>query len=206
MIARTAENNTIIEIILLLSLILGYSIYFYKLTRRILITKRQEHNILVSNFLGQMIAAFNKNSEEKLKQSLNKAERIINQSKEQMTYSIVLPSDIKIIETESCLVIKGFIESIEKICYEFSNMDQLPEGFCVQLADWKFFILETEPQSSLEDKIIVMPGKYWLLVSKKLRENIHEHEIHPYTYIFEPFSFKKTMKYGIGVEATDYNI
>jgi hypothetical protein len=206
MIAKTTENNTIIEIILLLSLILGYSVYLYILRRRIMTQKRQEMDVLVSNYSGIMIPAANKKSEKKLKQSVVKAERIISQSKEQMTYSIVLQSDIKLIETENCLLIKGLIESIEKICYEFSNMDQLPEGFCVQLGEWKLFILEEKPQISREDKIIVMPAKHWLLAGRKLKESINGYEKHPYTYFYEPFTFKKTMKYGIGVEATDYII
>lgn len=200
------ENNTIIEIILLLSIILGYSVYLYILRRRIITYKRLGQGILVSDFSGSMSIALNKKQEEKLRQSVFKAEQMMNQTKEQMTYSIVLPSDIKLVETESCLLIKGFIESIEKICYEFSNMDQLPEGFCVQLGDWKFFILEEKPQSSREDKIIVMPASHWLFVSRKLRESINGQEMHPCTYIYEPSTFKKILQYGIGVEATDYII
>ncbi|WP_123890407.1 hypothetical protein [Flavobacterium frigidimaris] len=183
--------------------IFGYTAYLYSIRRKIL--KHKEQNILVSNFSGSISAALNKKDEDKLKKRVSNAERIIDQSVEQMTYSIVLPLDIKLIETDNCILIKGSIESIETICYEFSNMDQLPEGFCVQLGDWKLFILEEKPQSCREDKIIVMPADHWLFMSRKLKESIHGEEIHPYNYIYEPFTFKKVLKYGIGAEATDYN-
>ena len=199
---NTSENSLIIQIVLLLFIIFGYTTYLFISRRKIL--KQKDQEILVSNFSASIGSVLDKKVEEKLKQRTINAQQIMEQSEGEMSYSLVLPSDIKLIETESCLLINGSIESIEKICYEFSNMDQMPEGFCVQLGGWKLFILEDKPQSSREDKIIVMPADHWLFMSCKLSESIHGHEMHPYNYIYEPFTFKKILEYGIGVEATDY--
>ncbi len=198
----TFENGLIIQIILLLFIIFGYTTFLYISRRKII--KQKEQDILVSNFSGSISTLLHKKSEEKLKQRTINARQMVNQSEDQMTYSIVLPLDIKLIETESCLMIRGTVESIEIICYEFSNMDQLPEGFCIQLGDWKLFIFEDMPQSSREDKIIIMPADHWLFMSCKLKESIHGYEMHPYNYIYEPLTFKIVLEYGIGVEATDY--
>ncbi|MGA9638548.1 hypothetical protein [Flavobacterium sp.] len=143
-------------------------------------------------------------SEEKLKERAINASKIIDKGEDEMTYVIDLPSDIKLIETETCLLIRGFVESIAKICLDFAAMEQLPEGYCVTLGNWKLFVLEDFPQSSRDDKIIVMPADHWLFLSCKLRDSIHGHDFHPYNYMYEPFSFKRVLEYGIGVEATDY--
>lgn len=200
-----SDTFIIIQIILLMSIILGYSTYLYIQRRRVMANKEEEKSVIVSSFSGTMSAALAEKSVTKLKKRVQKAVEIINQSDEQMTYSIVLPSDVKLLETEKGLLIKGSVRSIAVVCYEFSNMEQLPEGFCVQLGDWKLFILEEKPQSSREDKIFIMPSDYWLFMSTKLTDSIYGEEMHPYNYIYEPFTFKKVLDYGIGVEATDWH-
>jgi hypothetical protein len=185
-------------------LIIGNAVHFFIARAKLLKQKREEKNSLASNSQETIGAITKKLTEEKLKERVIKADKIIDQSDDEMTYSIVLPTDIKLIETDACLLITGSVESIAKICDEFSNMEQLPEGFCVILGDWKLFILEYTPQSSLEHKTVVMPADHWLFMSCKLRDSIYAYDYHPYNYMYEPFTFKKVLEYGIGVEATDY--
>jgi hypothetical protein len=198
-----SETALLIQIFFLLLLILGYLGYLYSLRRKILKQKREEKNVSVSHFSGNLSAVLEKKSQEKLKERAINADKIIKQGDEQMTFAIPLAPDIQLLETDSCLLIKGSVQSIATICYEFSNMEQLPEGYCVQLGNWKLFILEDVPQSSREDRIVVMPRNHWLFMSSKLRDSIYDEDIHPYVYIYEPFTFKKVLEYGIGVEVID---
>jgi hypothetical protein len=198
-----SETALLIQIFFLLLLILGYLGYLYSLRRKILKQKREEKNVSVSHFSGNLSAVLEKKSQEKLKERAINADKIIKQGDEQMTFAIPLAPDIQLLETDSCLLIKGSVQSIATICYEFSNMEQLPEGYCVQLGNWKLFILEDVPQSSREDRIVVMPRNHWLFMSSKLRDSIYGEDIHPYVYIYEPFTFKKVLEYGIGVEVID---
>lgn len=198
------ETSLLMQSAFLFLLILGYTAYYFNTRRKSLKQKREEKNAYVSNSQETISTIVKKLSQEKLNERAISADKIMNQSDDEMTYAIDLPSDIELIETDTCLLIKGSVESIAKICNEFSYMEQLPDGFCATLGDWKLFILEDFPQSSREDKIIVMPADHWLFMSCKLRDSITGQDIHPYNYIYEPFTFKRVLEYGVGVEATDY--
>jgi hypothetical protein len=102
-----------------------------------------------------------------------------------------LASDLQIFETDSCLLIKGSLESIATICDVLAIMEQLPQGYFVKLGDWKLFVMEVICQRSREDKLIVMPRNNWLFMSNKLIDSIYSEDIHPYIYANEPFTFKK---------------
>ncbi|SHF70680.1 hypothetical protein SAMN05443549_10180 [Flavobacterium fluvii] len=198
------ETSLLLQSAILFLLILGYTAYLFNTRRKLLKQKREEKNGSSSNSPETISAIIKKLSEEKLKERAINADKIMDQSDDEMTYAIDLPSDIELVETDSCLLIKGPVESIAKICDEFSYMEQLPDGFCATLGDWRLFILEYTPQSSLEHKTVVMPADHWLFMSCKLRDSIYAEDIHPYNYVYEPFTFKRVLEYGIGAEATDY--
>ena len=198
------ETSLLLQSAFLFLLILGYTSYLFNKRRKLLKQKREEKKDSVSNSPESISTIVKKLSEEKLNERASNADKIMEQSDDEMTYAIDLPSDIELMETDSCLLIKGPVESIAKICDEFSYMEQLPDGFCATLGDWKLIILEYTPQSSLEHKTVVMPADHWLFMSCKLRDSILAYDIHPYNYVYEPFSFKRVLEYGIGVEATDY--
>jgi hypothetical protein len=198
------ETSLLLQSAFLFLLILGYTAYYFNTRIKFLKQKRDEQKNSVSTAPETISTIVKKLSEEKLNERAIIADKIMNQSDNEMTYAIDLPSDIELVETDSCLLIKGPVESIAKICDEFSYMEQLPDGFCATLGDWKLFILEDFSQSSREDKIIVMPADHWLFMSCKLRDSITGEDIHPYNYIYEPYTFKRVLEYGVGVEATDY--
>lgn len=202
-LSKSEIQSLLISAVLFL-LIIGNAVYFFIARRKLLKQKREEKNCLVSESTDTISAFAKKISEEKLKERTFNADKIIDKSNDEMTHIIDLPTDITLIETDTCLLIKGSVESIAKICDEFSYMEQLPDGFCAILGDWKLFILEDTPQSSLEDKIVVMPADHWLFMSCKLRDSIFAEDMHPFNYVYEPFTFKRVLEYGIGVEATDY--
>lgn len=140
---------------------------------------------------------------EKVMQRRHAAAQIM-QFNSHLTQSIVLPKSIELVETEKCLLIRGTVEDLSKICDQIALFDELPEGFCMQLGEWHFFSLENERESNHEEKFIVMPRDHWLFASCKLRDSINGYDVHPYNYVYEPFSFNVVLNYGIGVEATDY--
>ena len=198
------ETSLLLQSAFLFLLILGYTVYYFNKRRKFLKQKREEKKDSVSTSPETISAIVKKLSEEKLNERAINADKIMDQSDDEMTYAIDLPSDIELMETDTCLLIKGPVESIAKICDEFSYMEQLPDGFCATLGDWRLFVLEDTPQSSLEHKTVVMPADHWLFMSCKLRDSIMAYDMHPYNYVYEPFSFKRVLEYGIGVEATDY--
>jgi hypothetical protein len=199
-----SETSRLIQSALLLLLILGYTAYLYSTRRKIMKEKREENSVSSSDFSETITAALEKKTQDKLEQRHVHAECIIEQDNGAMLYSITLASDIQLLETDNHLLIKGKVKSIAAICDEFAVMEQLPEGHCVLLGDWKLFVLDDIPQSSREDKVFVLPTNYWLFMSCKLKDSIYGEDMHPYIYAYEPFTFKKVLEYGIGVEATDY--
>jgi hypothetical protein len=140
---------------------------------------------------------------EEEEERVRKAELMLNDK--EFTGRINIPSDISLIETESCLLIKGSVESIASICDELAVMEQLPEGYCLMLGEWRLFVLDDMAQSDRELKTVVMPRDHWLFMSCKLRDSILGYDVHPYNYVYEPFTFKQVLEYGIGVEAIDIN-
>jgi hypothetical protein len=199
-----SETILLIQIVLSSLLILGYSAYLYYIRTKLATKKLEKKNIPLSNIYGNISVNLKKKHHEKLEQRAIQTTKRINHTAEEMHYSIPLAPDIQLLETDSCLLIKGTVQSIAAICDEFATMEQLPQGYCVQLGDWKFFVMEVISQSSREDKLIVMPRSHWLFMSSKLKGSIYGKDLHPYIYVYEPFTFKKVLDYGIGVEATDY--
>lgn len=140
---------------------------------------------------------------EKEQERAHQAEAVLNSSEKNWNGIIPVPSDIELIETEDRLLIKGPVGSISTICDHFALMEQLPEGYCMLFGEWRFFILNDTAQSSLELKTVVMPRDHWLFMSCKLRDSILGYDVHPYNYVYEPYTFKQVLEYGIAVEATD---
>jgi hypothetical protein len=196
--------SLLIQIALFLLSILGYSVYLYNSKRKILKKKRDKNKIKAFRLSGSLSMVLEKKSKDEQEMGSIQRMNIINHGNEEILYSIPLASDLQILETDNCLLIKGAVESIATICDVLAIMEQLPQGYCVKLGDWKLFVMEVISQSSREDKLIVMPRNNWLFMSNKLRDSIYGEEIHPYIYANEPFTFKKILDYGIGVEATDW--
>ncbi|HKO78602.1 MAG TPA: hypothetical protein VJU52_15405 [Flavobacterium sp.] len=192
------------QIVLFLLSVIGYTAYLYYSKRKMLKKKRNENKVKTFRLSGDLSMILEKKSKEKLEHRSIQKMKIINHSNGEMLYSIPLASDLQILETDSCLLIKGTVESIASICDILAIMEQLPQGCCVKLGDWKLFVMEVISQSSREDKLIVMPRSNWLFMSNKLRGSIYGEDTHPYIYDNEPFTFKKVLDYGIGVEATDW--
>lgn len=201
MTSTISESSILLQIILLMFIIFGYSVYAFIHRKTLLNERKEEVNNFALNFDDTLNTILVKKANERSKKNTIKNKTLTDQDDDQMSYSIILESDIKLLETDTCLLIKGSVQSIEKICYEFSNMEHLPESFCVQLGDWKLFILEQKPQSSREHKTIIMPANYWFVMSNKLKEIMYEEENNPYHNNCEPGTFKKVLEYGIGVEA-----
>jgi hypothetical protein len=131
-----SETALLIQIFCLLLLILGYLAYLYNTRRKIQKQKREENKVSVSNFSGNINAVLEKKSQEKREQRTIRAKRISNQDdEEKMTHSIPLAADIQLLATDNHLLIKGSVQSIAAICDEFATMEQLPQGYCVQLGD-----------------------------------------------------------------------
>ena len=68
---------------------------------------------------------------------------------------------------------------------------------------WRFFILDDMAQSSPELRTVVTPRDHWLFLSCKIRDSILGHDIYPYYYVYEPYTFEQLLEYGLAVEATD---
>lgn len=200
---NSSDNAIIIQIILLLLLIFGYFIYQFnsrRLSRRYFSEDTKETGISTSPTLSSILQM---KAHEKQLERITKATTITNNADEDLTHIISLPDDIELIETVTCLVLKGSVQSIREICNEIEVMEQLPSGSCMRLGDWRFFVMEDIAQSSREEKLVVMPPDHWLFMSCKFRDSIMGEDIHPYNYVYEPFTFKKVLDYGVGVEATD---
>ncbi len=195
------ENPLLLYAALIIIAGLAYFIFFYK--------KGTKHYFYSENIKPQSLSnsvinsILQQKSEEKLQGRISKVDAILNNSDEDMTYVIPFPDDIQLIETDDSFLIKGSVKSISEICDELATMQQLPQGYCMQLGNWRFFVLDDFIQSSREDKIVVLPANYWLFMSCKFRDSILGEDVHPYNYIYEPITFKKVLEYGIGVEATD---
>jgi hypothetical protein len=142
-------------------------------------------------------------AKQKLQEQAGQAQAVLNNGDDDMTYIIAIPPNIRLVETTDCLMITGPKAGIDMICDEFAMMEQLPNGYCVVLGDWRFFVLEDTAQSDASVRLVVMPHYHWLFMSCKLRESITGYEQHPYKYFYEPFTFATVLEYGIGVEATD---
>lgn len=196
------ENTVLLYLTTLILIALAYFIFFYKKGKKHYFYK--ENNETHLQFNSGMESILQQKSEEKRQERIRKVDAILDNGDEDMTYQIPLPADIQLLETDICFLIKGSVKSIRKICDELAAMEQLPQGYCMQLGNWHFFVLDDFTQSSREDKIVVLPANYWLFMSCKFRDSLLGEDIHPYQYNFEPFTFKKVLEYGIGVEATDY--
>lgn len=199
-----SETVLLIQIVLSSLLILGYSAYLYYIRTKLATKKLENKNVLLSNIYENLSVNLKKKPQEKLEKRAIQATKRINPTAKEMHYTIPLAADIRLLETDSCLLIKGSIKSIAAICEVLTTMEKLPQGYCVQLGDWKLFVMEVISQSSREDKLIVMPRNYWPFMSSKLKDSIYGKDKHPYIYAYEPYTLKKVLDYGIGVEATDY--
>lgn len=199
-----SETSLVIQIVCLLLLILGYTAYLCYTRRKILKQRREDSMVGVSDFSGSIDAVLKTKYQDKLNERIVEAKKISDQGDNKMVHSITLASDVQLLECKGHLLIKASVQSIASICDEFAVMAQLPEGHCALLGDWKLFVLNDVPKSSREDKIVVMPRAYWLFMSCKLRDSIYGEELHPYVYVYEPFTFRKVLTYGIGVEASNY--
>ncbi|MWB96299.1 hypothetical protein GON26_18195 [Flavobacterium sp. GA093] len=157
------------------------------------------------SFPGTINAYFEEKSQEQRFRRAFAADKIVNEMSKETVYKMPMFSDIELIENENHLLIKGAVRSLAAVCYEFSNMEQLPDGYCVQLGEWKLVVKEDIINCNRENKTIMMPPDYWLFMSSKLRDSIYADDVHPYVYVYEPFTFKKVLAYGIGVEATDWH-
>lgn len=198
------ETSLLIQIVIISVVILGYTAYLINAKKEISKQKQEERDNLILSFSDSKGVILNRKDKKNISEQYTSEKKLSDQNEDQMTYSIVLSSDIKLIEEENFLLIKGSVDSIAKICDEFSNMDQLPEGFCVKLGDWKLYILEYTPQSSIKHKTIVMPGDNWYSLSCQLRDSISENDLQANNY--ENFAFKKVLEYSIEVEATDFSV
>lgn len=199
-----SESSILLQVILLMFIIFGYSVYVFIHRKTVLNGRKQGMSDFALNFSDNLNTILVKKAHERSKKKALKSKDVSDQNDEQMTYSIILESDIKLVETDTCLLIKGSVESIEKICYEFSNMEQLPESFCVQLGDWKLFILEKMLQSSREHKTIIMPANYWLILSSELKESMYAEVHHSYQDKSRHDIFEKVLDYSISVEAINH--
>ncbi len=193
------ENPLLLYTALLIIAGLAYFIFFYKKGRKHYFY--EESNIPIQPTLASQLS---QKFQENFDNNTKKVNQILEKGNQDMTYIIVLPKDVELIETEACLLIKGTTKSILAIGDELALMEQLPQGYCMQIGNWHFFVLNDTTQSSREDKLVVMPPDHWLFMSCKFRDSLLGEDVHPYQYNFEPFTFKKVLKYGIGVEATDY--
>jgi hypothetical protein len=198
------EKTLIVQIFLLLFFILGYSAYMFSTRKRVIRHKRGEMNLSFFSFPGTINAYFEEKSQEQRFRRALAADKIVNETSKETIYKMPMFSDIELIETENHLLIKGAVRSLAAVCYEFSNMEQLPDNYCVELGEWKLFVKENTIKCSRENKTIMLPPDYWLFMSSKLKDSIYADDVHPYIYVYEPFSFKKVLEYGIGVEATDW--
>ncbi len=199
-----SETSLVIQTIFLLLLILGYTGYLWYTRRKVMRQQREENKVWGSHFSESIGGVLERKSQDTLLQRITQAKKIYQYGDQGMTHIIALASDIQLIACEKHLLIKGSIQSIAAICDVFAIMEQLPEGYCVQLGDWKLFVLSGSPHSSAEDKIVVLPREYWLFMSCKFRDSIYGEDFHPYVYVYEPFTFRKVLAYGIGVEAVNF--
>lgn len=195
------ENPLLLYAAILIIACLAYFIFFYKKGKKHYFYNENIKTHLQSN--AKIGFILQQKSEGKRQERISKAHAILDNGNQEMTYIMPVPNDIQLIETDNCFLIKGSQKSIHEICNELGVMEQLPQGYCVQLGNWRFFVMENISQSSREDKIVVMPANYWLFMSCKFRDSIMGEDVHPYNYNYEPFTFKKVLDYGIGVEAID---
>jgi len=190
-----------IFIVIALPILILFCLFFFK-------TKKHQQTITsklkdASSFSATELRVAENESLERQKERVAKALAILNEASDKITYMVPLPPDIILQETKKHLLIKGSVKSLVAICDELEIMELLPAGYCMQLGEWRFFIVEDMTQSSLKDKIVVMPPDLWWLMTCKLKDSIYGNEIKPYNYVFEPFTFKQVLEYGIGVEAID---
>jgi hypothetical protein len=193
-------ENTVLIFIAVLP-ILAYYFFFHKKNKN-QDFKKGTH--LQSN--SEMMSLIQQKSDEALNDRIALANTILKNSNEILIYDIPLEADIEVIETNECLLIKGSTKSLNSLCDFFAAMEQLPQGYGLQLGNWEFIVLNNYTISSIEEKKIILPQEYWLFMSCKFKDSISGEDIHPYLFDFEPYSFKKVLDYGIVMEATDYQM
>ena len=173
------ENPLLLYTALLLIAGLAYFVFFYKKGRKHYFY--EERNKPVQSTLTSQL---DKKFQEHFDKNTKKVNQILEKGNQDMTHIILLPKDVELIETETCLFLEGTTKSILALCDELALLEQLPQGYCLQLKDWHFFVLIDTTQSSREDKLLVMPSDHWLFMSCKFRDRVLGGDVHPYQYYF----------------------
>lgn len=200
------ENEIIFYEILLIWVVLTCFIFYYFFYKNRKTTYTQTEDIDEPKSRNPLGLLVEKLRFEKIRERIEAAQKILKSNNHSFEYIIDIPDDFELIETETSLLINGSEKSIGEICDDIALRNEMHEGFCMQLGDWRFFVIDDIAQSDIENKTIVMPPYHWLFLSCKFRDSIPGYDIHPFHYFYEPMTFKRVFDYGIGVEATDLTV